>query len=88
MVIMINLRKLDKQYIFHNVQVYANGETFTVRVMIDIETIYNFIAQDLIKEHNIPRDNKVLSLTAANGGKMCFFKHYYEAIEAYGQDSL
>lgn len=56
--------------------------------MINTGIIYNLIAQDLIKEYNIFKNNKVSSLTAAKRGKICFFKHYYVAIEAYEHNGL
>ena len=44
--------------------------------MIDIGTIYNLIAQDLVKKHNIPGDNEMLFLMATNGGKLCLYKQH------------
>lgn len=41
---MVNLRSSDKLYIFHNIQIYANGKTFIVKAMIDTGIIYNLIA--------------------------------------------
>lgn len=58
-----------------------------IKAMIDTKTIYNLIAQNLVKAYNIFENNKVLSFTAANGGKIRFFKHHYVAIEAYGHNS-
>lgn len=55
--------------------------------MIDTKTIYNLIAQNLVKAYNIFGNNKVLFFTGANGGKIRFFKHHYVAIEAYGHNS-
>lgn len=55
--------------------------------MIDTETIYNLIAQNLIKKYNISKDYKVLSLMAANKGKMHPFKYYHIAIKAYRHNS-
>lgn len=54
--------------------------------MIDTGTIYNLIAQDLVKEHDIPGDDEIPSLTAVNGGKMRLSKCHHVAFKAYGHD--
>ena len=56
--------------------------------MINTRTIYNLITQNLIKEHDILGDDKMLSLMAANGGKLCFYKQHQVAIKTYKQDGL
>ena len=42
--------------------------------MINTKTIYNLITQNLVKKHNISRNNKVPSLIAANENKLRFYK--------------
>ena len=54
--------------------------------MINIETIYNLIVQDLVKEHDIPRNNKILSLMATNEDKLYLYKQYQVAIETHKYD--
>ena len=81
---MVSTRNLDEHHIFHNVRVHASGAVFKVRAMIDTGTIFNLIAQDLVKEHDIPRDNKVPSLMAANKGRWCLYKWHQVAIKTYG----
>lgn len=80
---MVNSCNLYKQYIFHNIWVYTNDKTFTIKTITDIEIIYNFNAQKLVKKHNSPKNNKILFLTTANKDKIYLFKYYYMAIEAY-----
>ena len=84
---MMNTRNLDKHYIFHKVQVYISGAVFKVQAMINTGTIFNLIAQDLDKKHDIPGDNKVLSLTTANKGRLYFYKQHQVAIKTYGYNS-
>ena len=55
--------------------------------MIDTEIIYNLIAQDLVKKHNITRDNEVLFLMVTNGGRLHLYKQYQVAIEIHEHDS-
>ena len=80
---MVNARNSDKHHIIHKVRVHASGTVFKVRAMIDTGMIFNLIAQDLIKEHDISRDNKMPSLTVANGGRLRFYKQYQVAIKTY-----
>ena len=87
-VAMVNTRNSSDHHIIHEVRVYASGAVFKVWAMIDIGTIFNLIAQDLVKEHDIPGDNEVPSLTAANGGKLRFYKQHQVAIKTYGHNSL
>ena len=47
---------------------------FKVQAMINTEMIFNLIAQNLVKEHDIPGNNKVLSLMAANEDRLCLYK--------------
>ena len=70
----VNAKNLDKYCIFYDIQVYANNIVLKVWAIINIKTIYNLIAPNLIKEYNIPRDNKILSLMAANRGKIYLYK--------------
>ena len=56
--------------------------------MIDTGTIFNLIAQNLVKEHNIPGNDKMLSLTAANGGRLRLYKRHQIIIKIYGHNSL
>ena len=86
-VAIVNARNLNKHYIFHNVWVHASGMVFKVQAMIDTGTIYNLIAQDLVKEYDINGDNDVPSIIAANGGRLCLYKQYQMAIETYRHNS-
>ena len=85
-VAMVNARNSNEHHIIYNVWVYASGAIFKVRAMIDTGTIFNLIAQDLVKEHDMLGDNKVPSLTAANGGRLCLYKQHQVAIEIYGHN--
>ena len=73
-VAMVNARNLGDHHIIYDVRVHASGAVFQVWAMIDIGTIFNLIAQDFVKEHDIPGDNKVLFLMAANGGSLRLYK--------------
>ena len=55
--------------------------------MINTETIYNLIAQDLVKEYDNLGDNEVPSLMAVNGSKLHFYKQHQVIIETYGHNS-
>ena len=88
MVALINARNSDKHHIFYNIQVHASGMVFKVQAMINTETIYNLIAQILVKKHNIPRDDKISSLMAANEGKLRFYKQHRVTIKTYGYNGL
>ena len=55
--------------------------------MIDIGTIFNLIAQDLVKEHDIPGDNKMPSLMAANRDRLRLYKQHQVAIVTHGHNS-
>ena len=83
----VNARNSDEYYIFHNIRVHASGAIFKVRAMINIETIFDLIAQDLVKKHDIPEDNKVLSLIAANEGRLRLYKQHQVAIKTYRHNS-
>ena len=85
-VAMVNAKNSDKHHIFHKVRVHASGAIFKVWAMINTGTIFNLIAQDLVKKYNIPRDNNVLSLMAANRGKLRLYKKHQVAIETYGHN--
>ena len=85
-VVMVNARNSNKHHIIHNVRVHASGAAFKVRAMIDTGTIFNLIAQDLVKKHDISKDNKVPSLTAANRGRLRLYKQHQVAIETYGHN--
>ena len=85
-VVMINARNLDKHHIFHDVRVHVNNAVFNVQAVINIETIYNLIAQDLVKEYDIPGDNEVPSLMAANEGRLRLYKQHQMAIKTYGHN--
>ena len=61
-VAIVNARNLGNHHIIHDVWVHASGTVFQVRAMIDIGTIFNLIAQNLVKEHDIPGDDELLSL--------------------------
>ena len=54
--------------------------------MINTRTIYNLIAQNLVKKHNILKDNEVPSLMATNEDRLCFFKQHQVAIKTYGHN--
>ena len=71
---MVNVRNLDEHYIFHNIQVHVSSMVFKVQAMINTRTIYNLIAQDLIKKYDIPEDNKVPSLIVANKNRLHLYK--------------
>ena len=79
---------MSKGYIFHKVRVHASGKIFKMQAIINTKTMFNLIVQDLVREYNILGDNKVPPFTAANRGKMRFYKQYHRAIEIYGHDSL
>ena len=85
---MVNARNSDKYHIFHNIWVYANGVVFKVQAMIDIRTIYNLIAQDLVNKYKIPGNNKMLSLMATTGDRLYLYKQYQVAIGTYEYNSL
>ena len=85
-VAMVNARNSDDHHIIHEVRVHASGSVFKVRAMIDTGTIFNLIAQDLVKEHDIPGDDEVPSLTAANGGGLRLYNRHQVAIETYGHN--
>ena len=87
-VVIVNARNLDKHYIFHDVFVHASGAIFKIQAMTNIRTIYNLIAQDLVKEYDIPRDDEMLSLMAANGDRLHLYKQHQVAIKTYGHNSL
>ena len=53
---------------------HANNVIFKIQAMIDTKMIYNLIAQDLVKKHDILGNNKVLSLMTANRSKLRFYK--------------
>ena len=86
-VAMVNARNSDKHYIFHKVRVHASSTVFKVQAMIDTRTIFNLIAQDLVKEHNMSGDNEVPSLTAANRGRLRLYKRHQVAIKTYEHNS-
>ena len=69
-VVIVNTRNLDKHHIFYNVRVYTSGLVFKVQAMINIGINYNLIAQNLVKKYDIPRDNEVPSLMAANRSRL------------------
>ena len=71
---MVNAKNLNKHHIFHNIQVYTSCMIFKFQAIINTGTIYNLIAQDLVKEHDIPADDKVSFLMAANRGRLHFYK--------------
>ena len=73
-IIIVNTKNLDEHHIFYDVQVHASGVVFKVQAIINTGTIYNLIAQDLIKEHDIPGDNKMLSLMVTDTGKLHLYK--------------
>ena len=79
----VNVKNLDKYHIFHKVWVHANDAVFKVRAIIDTRTIFNLIAQNLVKKHNILGDNEVPSLTAANRGRLRLYKWHQVAIKTY-----
>ena len=73
-VTIVNAKNLDKHHIFYKVWVHASSAVFKVLAMIDTGTIFNLIAQDLVKEHHIPGNDKVSSLMVVNGGRLCLYK--------------
>ena len=85
-VAMVNARNLGEYHIIHKVRVHASGAVFKIWAMINTRTIFNLIAQDLVKKHNIPKDNKVPSLMAANRGRLCLYKRHQVAIKTYGHN--
>ena len=58
-VAMVNARNSDKHHIIHNVQVHTSGAVFKVQAMIDTGSNFYLIAQNLVKEHNIPTANEL-----------------------------
>ena len=82
-VAIVNARNSGNHHIIHDVWVHASGAVFQVRAMINTGTIFNLIAQDLVKEHNIPGDNKLPSLMAANRGRLRLYKQHQVTIETY-----
>ena len=85
-VAMVNARNLDKHHIFHKVWVHASGVIFKVRAIINTGSIFNLIAQNLVKEHDIPGDDKMPSLMATNRGRLRLYKQYQVAIKTYGHN--
>ena len=53
---------------------HASTMVFKVQAMINTGTIYNLIAQDLVKEYDILENNKLPSLMAADGGRLRLYK--------------
>ena len=86
-VVMVNARNSDDHHIIHDVRVHASGMVFQDWAMIDTGTIFNLIVQNLVKKHNILRNNKVPSLTAANRSRLCLYKRHQIVIETYGHNN-
>ena len=82
----VNAQNMGEEYIFHEVQVHANGKIFKVQAMIDTGTIFNLLTEDLISEYNILMENKVPFFTAANRSKMHLYKQSHVAIKTHGHD--
>ena len=83
---MVNARNSNDYHIIYDIQVHASGAVFQVRAMINTKTILNLITQDLVKEHDIPGDNKLESLIAANRGRLRLYKRHQVAIKTHGHN--
>ena len=67
---------------------HASGTVFKVQAIINIETIYNLIAQNLVKKYNIFKNDKVLSLMAVNRSRLRLYKQYQVAIKTHEYEGL
>lgn len=56
------------RHLFHQFTVYAGPEVFPARAMIDSETVWNLIAQDVVKQHGLPGDDNLPNGRKSLGG--------------------